>query len=133
MHGLLGFPESTPLSYTVLHCAGAYPGVSLWSIAAPALRSALCRSGSGVVPDQAQAWTLRMDLWHICADLEASLAASMAPARLSAELVLQPFHDSCAEATACAQSLASASPPYLSGHVARLIDCEQHISCGNAP
>ena len=42
-----------------------------------------------------------MNLWHICADSEASFAASMAAARLSAVLVLQPSTDSWADATAC--------------------------------
>ena len=79
-------------------------------MAAPALGPAVCKSGSGMEPDQARAWTLRMNLWHICADSEASLAASMAPARLSAVLALQPSTDSCADATACAHSVVSAKP-----------------------
>ncbi len=58
------------------------------------------RQVSGM-PDQALAWMLRMNLWHIWADSEASLEASMAAARLSVVLVLQPSTDSCADATAC--------------------------------
>ena len=63
-----------------------------------------------------------MNLWHICADSEASLAASMAPARLSSVLVLQPSTDSCADATAChaAPHISTASLPYvLSGRTAQ--------------
>jgi hypothetical protein len=45
-----------------------------------------------------------MNLWHICADSEASLAASMAAARLSMVLHIQPSTDSWVEVTACADN-----------------------------
>ena len=65
--------------------------------------------------DQALAWMLRMNLWHIWADSEASLEASIAAARLSVVFVLQPSTDSCADATAC-------------GHMAHLSFCHASVS-----